>query len=119
VATGPSREIPTVWQEVRQRRVGKVVVTYLALTFGGIEAAIFIGPMMTAPEWFWRACLGIVVLGFPVAVVLGWTYDITPKGVVRTPDDLDGGPGEPTSNVWLVLTVLGVVVGTGLHLLRG
>jgi hypothetical protein len=38
---------------------------------------------------------------------------------VRTPDDLDGGPGEPTSNVWLVLTVLGVVVGTGLHLLRG
>ena len=40
VGADPHDELPTVWQEVRQRRVGKVVVAYLALTFGGVESGI-------------------------------------------------------------------------------
>jgi len=117
----PQRERvpPPVWQEVRRRRVGKVVVAYLALTFGAIEAGMAVLPALSTPEWLWRVLLGIVVLGFPVTTVLGWTFDITPKGVVRTPEDLGDAPDDPISNVWLVLTAIGLIAGFVLHVRHG
>ena len=110
-------EVPSVWQEVRRRRVGKVVVTYLALAFAAVETSSLLLPLVEAPDWVVQAVLGTLVLGFPTVAVLSWTYDITPTGVVKTPDDVDvETPGEPTTHAWLVLTVLGVLVGVTLHL---
>ena len=111
-------EVPPVLEEVQHRRVGKVVVTYLAVAFAVLEASASFMPG-DAPEWAARGVLGVLVLGFPVTVVLGWIYDITPRGVVRTPDDLSGHVSEPTSRAWLVLTVLGVLFGAALHVTRG
>ena len=111
--------VPTIWQEVRRRRVGKVVVTYLAVAFAAVEAGIFVGPWVAAPEWIGRVVLGTLVLGFPTAVVLAWTYDITPTGVVKTPDEVGAAaPTNPTTHIWLVLTILGVSAGAIMHLLR-
>jgi adenylate cyclase len=115
-----AEEIPSVWYEVRRRRIGKAVVAYLAVAFAVVEGVAVLLPLTTAPEWVGRTVLGGVVLGFPLAVVLAWTYDITPAGVVKTPDDFSGDPPpEPTKRAWLVLTVLGIGVGTVLHLFRG
>ena len=111
--------VPTIWQEVRRRRVGKVVVTYLAVAFAAVEAGILLGPSVAAPEWIGRVLLGTLVLGFPTAVVLAWTYDITPTGVVKTPDKVGAAaPANPTPHAWLVLTILGVSAGVIIHLLR-
>ena len=116
--TPQSEPVPPLWQEVRRRRVGKVVVAYLALTFGAIEIGIVVLPALSAPEWLWRLLLGAVVMGFPVATVLGWTFDITPKGVVRTPEHLGEAPEDPVSNLWLVLTVFGLLTGFALQFWR-
>ena len=111
--------VPPVLAEIRYRRVWKVVVAYLALAFATIEAATTYLPALGLPEWVWRAVLGTVVLGFPVAVVLSWTYDITPTGVVRTPAQITETPENPSSRTWLVLSVVGVAIGVWLHLGRG
>lgn len=117
--TGDPDNVPTVWQELRRRRVGKVVVAYLAVAFAAVEAGGFLGQSVTAPEWIGRVVLGTLVLGFPTAVVLAWTYDITPTGVVKTPDEVGAAaPANTTTNTWLVLTILGVSAGVILHLLR-
>ncbi len=109
-------DVPPVLEEVRSRRVGKVVAAYLAFAFAAAEAATL--PGLSLPEWAVRVILGALVLGFPVTVVLAWTYDITPTGVVRTPDDLSVVAPETKPRAWLVVTVLGVVIGAVLHLLR-
>jgi hypothetical protein len=63
--------------------------------------------------------LGALVLGFPMAVVLAWTFDLTSSGVVRTPDDLWAEPlPEPTRKTWLVVTVVGIAAGVALRMLR-
>ena len=117
--TDESDDVPGVWQELRRRRVGKVVVAYLAVAFAAVEIGIFLGPLVAAPDSIRRVVLGMMVLGFPAAVVLAWTYDITPTGVVRTPDEVGAeAPADTTTNTWLVPTILGLSAGAILHLLH-
>lgn len=115
----PPEHTPPVLQEIRQRRVGKVVIAYIALGFAIVEASGMLLPLLPAPEWADRFVLGVLVLGFPATVVLAWTFDITPAGVVRTPDDLSDVPDTPTSPAWLVLTALGLAAGAVLHAIHG
>jgi len=109
-----------MWQQFRRRRVIRVVIAYVAFAFAGLEASEFFVPYFVLPEWSIRAVLGAAVLGFPVTVALAWTYDITPDGIVRTPDEL--GPETPQAPVrrpvWLVLSLLALVAGSILHLIR-
>ena len=116
MSDGPDN-VPGVWQEVRRRRIGKVVSAYLALAFAVVETSRLLMPWAAAPQWVGQAVLGTLVLGFPAAAVLSWTYDITPAGVVKTQDEVGAGTlGEPTTRTWLVLSVLGLLVGAFLHL---
>ncbi len=122
---GPTHE-PGVWQQFRRRRVIRVVIAYLAVAFAGLEASWFLEASgffvsyFQLPEWSSRAVLGAAVLGFPVTVALAWTYDITPDGIVRTPDEL--GPETPQAPVrrpvWLVLSLGALLAGLILHLIR-
>ena len=116
--TDPGHDVPPILAEVRQRRVGKVVVAYIAVAFALVEATATALPVYQLPEWVWRAVLGCAVLGFPMAVVLSWTYDITPGGVVRTPDELSPESETPTSRTWLVLTLVALAGGLWLHFTR-
>lgn len=114
---GGPEHVPSVWQELRRRRVGKVMIAYLAVAFAAVEASRLLLPWVAAPEWVVQAVLGSIVLGFPTVAALSWTYDVTPTGVVKTPDDVGAETlGEPTTRTWLVLTVLGVLAGAFLHL---
>jgi len=71
-----------------------------------------------------RVVMGALVLGFPLAVVLAWTYDLTPGGIVRTPDD--GGPegpqaaasGRPRRSAWLAFCAVSVAFGLVLRWFR-
>lgn len=97
----------------------KVVVAYLGLAFGAVEGALYLAPGLPGSDVAVRGALGVLVLGFPVAVVLAWTYDLTPDGVVRTPDEGESGLESGSERWgWIVLTVGGVAAGIVLELLR-
>ena len=115
---------PGVLQELRRRRVFRVSAAYLAVALGAICVGDVLIHLSLAPDWLFRGLLGTAALGFPFTVVLAWTYDITPEGIVRTPDESpDAPPGEG-----LPAWAWPVTVGTGLltaavsslvHLLAG
>lgn len=69
------------FQELRRRRVFRVAAAYAVVAWVVIEAASVIGPELMLPEWFTRAVILLAALGFPVALVLAWAYDVTPAGV--------------------------------------
>jgi hypothetical protein len=71
------------WAEVRRRNVVSVAAAYLVAAWGASVGAAELLPAFGAPEWAVRAFIISAALGFPLAVVLAWVFEITPKGVVR------------------------------------
>jgi TolB-like protein/Flp pilus assembly protein TadD len=90
------------WSELRDRRVVGSGIGYLVAALAVAEGADILLPQVGAPEWAFRAILATLVVGFPVALVLAWIYDITPDGIRRFGDRPgDGGlpvPGSPRSD---------------------
>ncbi len=71
------------WSELKRRRVVKVGVAYAIVGLGVGEGADIFLPQLGAPAWVVPVILAMLILGFPVALVLAWAYDITPEGIVR------------------------------------
>lgn len=73
--------------ELSRRRVGRVAAAYAVVGWLAIEFAtdvVPILPFVTLPDWVPTVMVGLVVLGFPIAVGFTWLYDLTPRGVERT-----------------------------------
>ena len=98
----------SVIQELKRRRVIRVVVAYAALCLGGLTMGDLILDVLGGPDWGFRALLGAAALGFPVTVVLAWTYDVTPQGIVRTPEDPPAEPAGDPAPEWLWAAVVAV-----------
>ena len=74
--------------ELKRRNVYRVAVAYGIVSWLLIQIATQVFPFFDIPNWTVRAVVVVLVLGFPVAIVLGWAYELTPEGIVRT-DDVD------------------------------
>ena len=110
---------PGVWQRLRRRRVTRTAVTYLAVAFAVTEATWYAASRYGLQEDVARLVMGAFVLGFPLSVVLAWAYDITPAGVVRTPDEVVEEESDPPRwalrrPMWMLLCAF--LVGLGLLL---
>jgi TolB-like protein/Tfp pilus assembly protein PilF len=79
--------------ELRRRHVFKVAAAYGVVAWLVIQAASIAFPAFGAPDWALRVVIALAVLGFPVALVLAWAYELTPGGVRRaTPPGRRSGP---------------------------
>ncbi len=76
--------------ELKRRKVYRVAVAYAVLAWLLIQIATQTLPFFEIPTWTVRLIIVAVVLGFPVAVLLSWAFDLTPSGIKRT-DDLEEG----------------------------
>jgi hypothetical protein len=109
-----------VLREVNRRRVGRVAIGYVAVAYAVLEGAATFLPVLGAPGWAFRAVVGAVTMGFPLATVLAWDFDITSRGIVRTPDE----PDEPDGPVealpirrWAFFVVFWIVLGITIRVL--
>ena len=80
---GGSR-VPSLFSEIRRRRVLRTVTIYLAGAWLLIEVSSTIFPELGMPDWSVRVVIGLMAAGFPVAVVLSWIFDINLDGIRRT-----------------------------------
>jgi TolB-like protein/tetratricopeptide (TPR) repeat protein len=67
--------------ELKRRKVFKVGAAYLIVAWLAVQAASIGFPAFDAPPWALRIFILIALLGFPIAVVMAWVFDITPAGV--------------------------------------
>jgi adenylate cyclase len=70
--------------ELKRRRVVRVAGVYAAVAFVVWQAADIAFPALHLPPWLVTAVVTLTIVGFPIALVLAWAFDITPDGVVRT-----------------------------------
>ena len=71
--------------ELQRRSVFKVGAAYLVVGWLVIQAASIAFPTFEAPAWALRVFIFVVLLGFPLALVLAWIFDVTPEGVKAEP----------------------------------
>ncbi len=72
--------------EMRRRKVFRVVVVYLVVAWLLVQVADAIFEPMGLPAWSLKLLITLVALGFPLAIALAWAFDVTAKGIERTPD---------------------------------
>jgi tetratricopeptide (TPR) repeat protein len=74
------------WQELKQRRVVRVVTVYLASAFAILEGVDMVFTRVGLPSWTVTLVMILLGCGLIIAIIFSWIYDITPEGIVKTPD---------------------------------
>ncbi len=76
----------SVWTELRRRNVVKVAVAYAIVGWLLVEVASVVLPTFKAPEWIMQVFTFLVIVGFPLALILAWAFELTPEGIKREKD---------------------------------
>jgi TolB-like protein/Tfp pilus assembly protein PilF len=74
------------FSELQRRNVYKVAVAYGVVAWLLIQIATQTFPFFEVPPWIVRAVILLLLLGFPIALVFAWVFEITPEGLKRTED---------------------------------
>lgn len=72
--------------ELKRRKVYRVAAAYAVVSWLIIQVATQVFPFLEIPNWTVRLVIAVLVLGFPVALLLSWAFDLTPQGIKRTPE---------------------------------
>jgi adenylate cyclase len=74
------------WQELKRRKMIHVIVVYTTVALVIIELVNNVYESLQLPEWTPTLILLILIIGFPIAVIFSWIYDVSSRGVTRTED---------------------------------
>src|SRR4051812_30569920 len=102
-----------LFAELKRRNVYKVAVAYAVVGWLVVQISSTVLPTFHAPEWVLQTMVLLVVLGFPVALVLAWAFELTPEGVKRTEDVLPSDTLPRSSGRKFVAVVATVAVAAG------
>lgn len=73
-------------RELRRRNVFRVAMAYAIVAWLIVQIASIVLPAFEAPDWIMQVSLVLVVLGFPLALILAWAFELTPEGLKREED---------------------------------
>src|SRR5438477_2478385 len=77
---------PSFFAELKRRNVYKVAVAYAVIGWLVIQIATSTFPVLEIPNWAGKLVIAVVLLGFPIALVIAWAFEMTPEGIKRTED---------------------------------
>src|SRR5438309_247706 len=72
--------------ELKRRKVYSVAITYAVVGWLLIQVVTQVFPPFEIPNWAERLVIVVILLGFPIALVFAWVFDLTRHGIVRTED---------------------------------
>ncbi len=116
-------QMRSFFQELKRRKVYRVAVAYAIAAGGTIQLASAIFPAWDLPAWSLRLVIVLLLAGFPIALVLGWAFDVTPAGIQATRNIATAQPGAAASGhrrryVFLLIGAgLAIAVAAGFFLL--
>ncbi len=70
--------------ELKRRKVHRVAIAYAVAAWLLIQIATQVFPFFEIPNWAVRLVVLLLMLGFPIALILSWIFDLTPQGIRRT-----------------------------------
>ena len=70
----------TFFGELKRRNVYKVAVAYIVAGWALAQGIAQVFPVFDVPNWVVRLIVVLIVIGFPIALILAWAFEITPQG---------------------------------------
>jgi TolB-like protein/Flp pilus assembly protein TadD len=107
-------EKPSFLGELKRRNVYKVAVAYAIVGWLLVQIATQVFPFLEIPNWVVRLVIVVVAIGFPIALIIAWAFELTPEGIKRT-EDVDRPIGQASKNrAWIYVAVIGAALSIGL-----
>ena len=110
-------EKPSFFAELKRRNVYKVAVAYIVAGWALAQGIAQVFPVFDVPNWIVRLIVLLIMIGFPIALVLAWAFELTPEGLKRT-EDVDATLQTRTkSHIWIYVVIVGALLSIGLFML--
>src|SRR5882757_3171110 len=107
--------LSSFFAELKRRNVYKVAVAYAVVSWLLLQAASIFFPAFDAPPWVMKIFILILVVGFPIALVFSWAFEITSEGIKRESEvQADESITHHTGRKIVALTIVLAVIATGL-----
>lgn len=104
---------PGLFSELKRRNVFRVTAAYVVVAWLVLQVGDLAADNLGFPGWFMPMLFVLLGLGFPVAVILSWAFELTPEGVQRTVSVEDIGARRPGAGPldWVIALGILVVIG--------
>src|SRR6184192_443914 len=99
--------------ELKRRNVYKVAVAYAVVAWLLMQVASQIFPFFEIPNWAVRLVVLLLVIGFPIALIIAWAFEVTPEGIKRT-EAADAAGQRSRGGAWIYIVLIGAAVSVGL-----
>jgi hypothetical protein len=99
------------FEEVKRRKVYRVAAAYIIAAGFIIQIGSAVFPAWELPNWAFRLVVVLLLIGFPIALILAWAYDVTPQGIRATP--APATPGSHRRRNLIMLIAIGVIISAG------
>src|SRR5437763_1917506 len=103
--------------ELKRRSVYKVAIAYGVVAWLLMQIASQIFPFFEIPNWAVRLVVLMLIIGFPVALIIAWAFELTPEGLKRT--EVADAPPTPrsTHRTWIYVVIVAGAISIGLFFL--
>jgi len=117
---------PSFFAELKRRNVYEVAVAYAIVGWLLIQITTQVFPFLEIPTWVVRLVIVLIAVGFPIALVIAWAFELTPEGLKRT-EDVDAllatnvgvaaSARQPRKHAWIFVVIVGAALSIGLFFL--
>ena len=109
--------LPGFFAELKRRNVYKVAVTYAVVAWLLIQVATQVFPFFEIPNWTIRLVVLLMVIGFPIALIMAWAFELTPQGLKRTEALDQSGVAQSKKKTWIYVVIIAAALSIGIFFL--
>ena len=106
-------KIDNFFAELKRRNVYKVAVAYAVVAWLLMQIASQIFPFFEIPNWTVRLVVLLLIIGFPIALIIAWAFEVTPEGIKRT-EAADAAGQRSRGGAWIYIVLIGAALSIGL-----
>jgi len=103
--------------QLKRRNVYKVAIAYGVVAWLLMQIASQIFPFFEIPNWAVRLVILLLIIGFPIAVIIAWAFELTPEGLKRTEVADAAPPPRSPHRAWIYVVVIGGTISIALFFL--
>ncbi|MEY2574771.1 MAG: adenylate cyclase, partial [Verrucomicrobiota bacterium] len=102
------------FSELKRRNVYKVAVAYAVVGWLLVQVTTQTFPFFDVPNWSVRLVILLVVIGFPIALIIAWAFELTPGGLKRTESAAEPLETTAKGRAWIYVVIAGAALSIGL-----
>ena len=99
-----------IFEELKRRNVFRVAVVYVIATWLILQVVEIVFPGLGLPGWTVTFVIALLAIGFPVAVILAWAFEITPEGIKKEKDVDRSNSVTPQTGRKIDFVIIGLLV---------